>query len=186
MIKLTIVSMFVAILAVFASVAHGSTLHVGTYHVDAVQADMASVYDVRTLATRTVHLTYHVVPGATVMVLATVALTGHVDVARVSFTDGSIVHGSASLVYKGAGTRYKGVGVTIGAELGTHGTWTDTSDVIATDAEYVASRCESVGPRLDGTFVTICDGLVISVDDGVHAHLMPFGMVAGNDQIGRR
>lgn len=39
----------------------------------------------------------------------------------------------------------------------------------------VYTHCESVGPRLDGTYVTLCDGNVTSVDDGRVAHYLPFG-----------
>jgi len=30
-------------------------------------------------------------------------------------------------------------------------------------ADVIASLCETVGPRLDGSMVTICDGKVVSV-----------------------
>lgn len=172
--KTLVLAMVVSLVSVFAAVAHGSTLRPGTYYVDQVEGGVISAINVRTLSVRTVHVSYTVRESATLIVMAPMVIIGHVSVPAL-----------ASVGYKGAGTRYKGGIVTIG-EIGTHGGWQDTSDVLATDVEYVASRCESVGPRLDGTYVTICDGLVVSVDDGVHAHLMPFGDVAANAQIGRR
>jgi len=37
------------------------------------------------------------------------------------------------------------------------------------------SVCETVGPRLDGTYVTICDGRVTAVSDGNgNVHRRPF------------
>ncbi len=35
-------------------------------------------------------------------------------------------------------------------------------------ADVIASLCETVGPRLDGSMVTICDGKVVSVSYPTH------------------
>lgn len=37
-----------------------------------------------------------------------------------------------------------------------------------------APACETVGPRLDGTTVTICDGRVVKVSMGAESHVNPF------------
>ncbi len=50
--------------------------------------------------------------------------------------------------------------------------------LLALVATNTPSKCETVGPRLDNTFVTICDGKVTQITDGNNTnntHQNPFG-----------
>lgn len=176
--KILIVAMFVSLVSVFAAVAHASSLAPGAYYVTGVGAGAVALMD--TDGATHMQQVGRVVPdarveGAIVLVMAPMVLTGHVSARDMGSDTGSahMVHAA----YRGEGKAYVSVSygaLVVGGEIGG-----DAFSIGGT----VDSRCESVGPRLDGTFVTICDGLVMSVNDGKTVHMAPFGY-AVNAQIG--
>lgn len=178
--KTLVLAMFVSLVSVFASVAYGSTLTPGAYLVTGVGAGAVALMD--TDGATHMERTGNIVPdaraeGATYIVLAPMTVSGRVD-RMLPYVDGA----SRTTVYRGEGRTY--VGTSYDAIVMVRGE-IDAGDAF-TIGGVLPSRCESVGPRLDGTYVTICDGLVMSVDDGHTTHLAPFGAMAGNTQVGTR